>query len=77
MDLRLSGKRALVTGSSSGLGETIVKLLAAEGASVVVHGRDEARTAAVATSIREDGGDAAVAIGDLGTDAAPTRSRPR
>ncbi|MDP9843957.1 SDR family NAD(P)-dependent oxidoreductase [Streptosporangium lutulentum] len=69
MDLRLSGKRALVTGSSSGLGETIVKLLAAEGASVVVHGRDEARTAAVATSIREDGGDAAVAIGDLGTDA--------
>ncbi|MEV6868894.1 SDR family NAD(P)-dependent oxidoreductase [Streptosporangium subroseum] len=69
MDLQLSGKRALVTGSSSGLGETIVKLLAAEGAAVVVHGRDEARTAAVAKSIREDGGDATVAIGDLGTDA--------
>jgi 3-oxoacyl-[acyl-carrier protein] reductase len=45
MDLQLVGKRALVTGSSSGLGEAIVKLLAAEGAAVVVHGRDEARTA--------------------------------
>ena len=69
MDLQLVGKRALVTGSSSGLGEAIVKLLAAEGAAVVVHGRDEARTAAVAKSIREDGGDASIAIGDLGTDA--------
>jgi 3-oxoacyl-[acyl-carrier protein] reductase len=69
MDLQLSGKRALVTGSSSGLGETIVKLLAAEGAAVVVHGRDEARTLAVAKSIREGGGDVTVAIGDLGTDA--------
>jgi NAD(P)-dependent dehydrogenase (short-subunit alcohol dehydrogenase family) len=69
MDLQLVDKRALVTGSSSGLGEEIVKLLAAEGAAVVVHGRDEARTAAVAKSIREDGGNASIAIGDLSTDA--------
>jgi NAD(P)-dependent dehydrogenase (short-subunit alcohol dehydrogenase family) len=69
MDLQLVGKRALVTGSSSGLGEDIVKYLAAEGAAVVVHGRDEARTVAVAKSIRSDGGDASIAIGDLGTDA--------
>jgi 3-oxoacyl-[acyl-carrier protein] reductase len=41
MDLKLIGKRALVTGSSSGLGKTIVKMLAAEGASVVVHGRNQ------------------------------------
>ncbi|WP_411129263.1 SDR family NAD(P)-dependent oxidoreductase [Streptomyces sp. x-19] len=69
MDLQLVGKRALVTGSSSGLGEAIVRRLAAEGAAVVVHGRDRRRTSAVATSIREDGGIAGIAIGDLATDA--------
>lgn len=69
MDLQLRGKRALVTGSSGGLGETLVKTLAAEGAAVVVHGRDEARTLAVAKYVRENGGEATVAIGDLGTDA--------
>src|SRR5690242_12831899 len=69
MDLQLAGKRALVTGSSSGLGEAVAKMLAAEGAAVVVHGRDVARTEAVAKAIRADGGRAAVAIGDLATDA--------
>ncbi|MDX3095059.1 SDR family NAD(P)-dependent oxidoreductase [Streptomyces sp. ME01-24h] len=64
MDLRLTGRRALVTGSSSGLGEAIARLLAAEGADVVVHGRDEARTRKVA----EEVGAVAVAIGDLATD---------
>ncbi len=33
MDMGLSGKRALVTGSSAGLGRAIGELLAAEGAS--------------------------------------------
>jgi len=69
MDLQLGGKRALVTGSSSGLGEEIARVLAAEGAAVVVHGRDEARTEAVAKSIRGGGGTASIAIGDLSTDA--------
>ncbi len=69
MDLRLAGKRALVTGSSSGIGEAIVKLLAAEGAAVVVHGRDESRANAVAQAIRAEGGSAEVALGDLTTDA--------
>ncbi|WP_052847295.1 SDR family NAD(P)-dependent oxidoreductase [Streptomyces avicenniae] len=69
MQLQLDGKRALVTGSSSGLGEETARVLAAEGASVVVHGRDEARTAAVAEAIRAAGGTAATAVGDLGTDA--------
>ncbi len=69
MDLRLAGKRALVTGSSSGIGEAIVKLLAAEGVAVVVHGRDESRANAVAEAIRAGGGKAEVALGDLITDA--------
>lgn len=68
MDLQLSGKRALVTGSSSGLGEAMVKLLAAEGAHVVVHGRNAERIVAVAEAIRTHGGEADIAIGDLSTD---------
>lgn len=68
MDLQLTGKRALVTGSSSGIGEAIVKLLAAEGVAVVVHGRNESRANAVAEAIRAEGGSAEVAIGDLTTD---------
>ncbi|MEV0460146.1 SDR family NAD(P)-dependent oxidoreductase [Catellatospora methionotrophica] len=69
MDLQLTGKRALVTGSTSGLGEAIARRLAAEGASVVVHGRDEQRAVNVADAIRADGGSADIAVGDLATDA--------
>ncbi len=68
MDLQLNGKRALVTGSSSGLGEAIAARLAAEGAKVVVHGRNKARAEGVAQKIRDAGGEAAVAVGDLGAD---------
>lgn len=68
MDLKLKGKRALVTGSSSGLGKAIVCLLATEGASVIVHGRDEKRSAATVESILETGGSAEYVIGDLSTD---------
>ncbi|WP_066360446.1 SDR family NAD(P)-dependent oxidoreductase [Herbidospora mongoliensis] len=64
MDLQLTGKRALVTGSTSGLGEEIARTLAKEGATVIVHGRDEARANAVA---KEIGG--TIALGDLSTDA--------
>jgi 3-oxoacyl-[acyl-carrier protein] reductase len=44
MDLELVGKRALVTGSSSGIGAEIARMFAAEGVAVVVHERDGART---------------------------------
>ena len=37
MDLRLQGKRALVTGSSIGLGEAIARALTAEGVAVAIH----------------------------------------
>lgn len=69
MDLQLSGRRALVTGASSGIGEAIAKTLAAEGVRVVVHGRDAARTEAVTAAIRAAGGEAEPALGDLATEA--------
>ncbi|MBW9118258.1 SDR family NAD(P)-dependent oxidoreductase [Rhizobium cauense] len=69
MDLNLHSKRALVTGSSSGLGEAIVRLLSGEGAAVIVHGRDERKAAQVAASVRSLGGTVDLVLGDLSTDA--------
>ncbi|WP_353718930.1 SDR family NAD(P)-dependent oxidoreductase [Dyadobacter sp. 676] len=69
MDLQLKGKRALVTGASSGLGEVIARMLASEGAEVIVHGRNAERAQQVAEAIREAGGQAEVALGDLASDA--------
>lgn len=65
MDMQLAGKRALITGSSSGLGAEIARTLASEGVSVVIHGRDAARTHAVAETIRADGGSAMAVCADL------------
>jgi NAD(P)-dependent dehydrogenase (short-subunit alcohol dehydrogenase family) len=48
---RLAGKRALVTGSTQGLGAAIARRFAAEGARVVVTGRHRERGAAVAASL--------------------------
>ena len=69
MDLQLGGKRALVTGSSSGIGEAIAKSLAAEGVAVVVHGRREPEAKRVAAEIVAGGGKAVMAIGDVSSDA--------
>jgi 3-oxoacyl-[acyl-carrier protein] reductase len=68
MDLQLNGKRAVVTGSSSGIGEAIAKSLAAEGVAVVVHGRREEQVKRVADEISAAGGTAVVAVGDLSSD---------
>ena len=43
MDLQLNGKRALITGSTAGIGFAAARTLAAEGASVVVNGRTQKR----------------------------------
>lgn len=68
MDLQLAGKRALITGSSSGIGIGIAEVLAEEGAKVVVHGRNRVRAEAVVADLSAKGYDAALAIGDLATD---------
>ena len=69
MELNLSGKKALVTGSSSGIGERIAETLAGQGAIVTVHGRNSERARRVADEINRAGGKAFVAAGDLTKDA--------
>ncbi|MDR3479100.1 MAG: SDR family oxidoreductase [Burkholderiaceae bacterium] len=54
MDLGLKGKRTLVTGSTAGIGFATARALAAEGASVTVNGRTQARVdSAVDALVRE------------------------
>jgi 3-oxoacyl-[acyl-carrier protein] reductase len=69
VDLKLQHKRALVTGSTSGIGEAIAKTLSQEGVKVVVHGRREVEAKRVVEEIAKAGGTATYAIGDLATDA--------
>lgn len=55
---RVEGKVAVITGGASGLGEASAKLLAKEGATVVVTDLNESAGDAVAQAIRSDGGEA-------------------
>jgi 3-oxoacyl-[acyl-carrier protein] reductase len=73
MDLNLRGKRALVTGSTAGIGAEIARVLAQEGASVVVHGRNAERANKFAAEIRAAGGAVAVALGELTDDSQAER----
>jgi NAD(P)-dependent dehydrogenase (short-subunit alcohol dehydrogenase family) len=69
MDLELSGKRAVVTGSTAGIGRAIAAALAKEGAEVLVNGRTQARVdAAIAELRRAQPGAKLVGVAaDLGT----------
>jgi len=62
---RLAGRTALVTGSTGGLGVAIASALAADGAFVVVSGRDKARGDAAVADIRSAGGTAEFVVADL------------
>lgn len=53
MNLELEGKRAVVSGSTAGIGWAIAAGLAAEGAEVVLNGRTEARVRSAVEQVRE------------------------
>jgi NAD(P)-dependent dehydrogenase (short-subunit alcohol dehydrogenase family) len=53
MDLQLKGKKALITGSTAGIGFSTAQALAAEGASVVVNGRTQKRVDSAIAEIRK------------------------
>src|SRR3954451_885703 len=59
----LEGKTAIVTGSSRGIGAEVAKLLAAEGAAVVINYRQKAPRANKVVAGIEEAGGRAVAVG--------------
>jgi len=70
---RLHGMTALVTGSTTGIGQHIARRFAMEGASVAVHGPGKAEAEASAADIRARGGEAVSVAGDLGDPSVPAR----
>jgi NAD(P)-dependent dehydrogenase (short-subunit alcohol dehydrogenase family) len=69
MDLQLTNKKALVTGSTGGIGFAIASLLAQEGASVVVNGRSQQRVEQAVQRLQAERKNAQVTgiAADLGT----------
>lgn len=53
MDLGLAAKRALVTGSTAGIGFATAEALAREDAAVIINGRTEARVQSAVARIRK------------------------
>jgi len=69
MDLQLTGKTALVTGATAGIGLAIARTLAREGAALTLTGRDEEKLDRAAAEIAKDTPDRRVTtiVADLGS----------
>ena len=68
----LTGKRALVTGASRGLGREMAGALAQAGAHVVVNGRHEETLKTAVREMEEAGGSASISVFDVVDEAAAT-----
>jgi 3-oxoacyl-[acyl-carrier protein] reductase len=74
MDLGLKDKRALVTGSSRGLGYATALLLAKEGCKVAINGRDESKIKAAAEKLQQETGSQIIGLaGDVSDAAVPEK----
>lgn len=62
MDLKLKGKKAIITGSTKGIGKAIALSLASEGCQVVVTGRDKEQVEKTALEIKKASGTMAYPI---------------
>ncbi len=65
MKIDLSGKTAVITGASRGLGEAMAKALSASGAKIALVARDVKRLESVRDAIRSTGGSAELFSGDV------------
>ena len=66
---RIDGKTCIVTGAAAGIGEATARLFAREGGKVVVTDIDDARGAAVATELRDQGAEALFVRHDVRSEA--------
>jgi NAD(P)-dependent dehydrogenase (short-subunit alcohol dehydrogenase family) len=61
----MTASKALITGSTSGIGQAAARLLARDGFEVIIHGRDAARGAETVRDIQAKGGKASFVAADL------------